>query len=217
MRNHRVVLPFVLLPSSYCSTSLEHYHASPIPDNFLSQTFPSITEYCRYYRDDPTSQFDDDHNVRGRIWRASQIGCDGEQLFISSFALRLLLNLFYFASTGFLPKLHIPRPTTQCPKGPWVTFWDSGEDVLPRSPHEDVTGSFPDYHASGEQDSGLDQDVATPTDSTAWSTDEELTPPFFSKFPRTPHPNALTGEGHSNGKVPGINTSSPIRPDTPHE
>jgi hypothetical protein len=89
-----------------------------------------------------------------------------------------------------------------------VTLWDCEvDDVnLPHSPPEDVVfppGSFPGYRASEGQDSELDQDVATPTNDTAWSSDEELTPLFSSNFPRTPHPNALGGVGHPDGEAPG--------------
>lgn len=80
-------------------------------------------------------------------------------------------------------------------KGPWVTLWVYEVDVnLPQSPVEDVgfpPEGFPNYHASGEQDSELDQDVATPTSGTAWNSDEELTPLFSSNFPRIPHPDAF--------------------------
>lgn len=62
---------------------------------------------------------------------------------------------------------------------------------LPQSPVEDV--GLPNYHASEEQDSELDQGVATPTSGTTWSSDE-LTPLFSSNFPETPHPNAFKGE-----------------------
>lgn len=103
-----------------------------------------------------------------------------------------------------------------------MTLWDCEvDDVnLPRSesPVEDIgfpRGSFPDYHASEEQDSELDQDhVASPTDSTAWSSDEELTPLFSSNFPRTPHPNTLRDEDHSDGELLEISAPSPIRSDT---
>jgi hypothetical protein len=148
-----------------------------------------------------------------------------------SLALRLLLNLFYFVPPGLLSKLQIRKrkePTTQRPhrrpsflnsKVFWVTLWDwEVDDVnLPHSPPEDVgflPGGFPDYRASEEQDSELDQDVATPTNDTAWSSDEELTPLFSSNFPRTPHPDALRGEGHPDREPLGISAPSPIRPDT---
>ena len=132
---------------------------------------------------------------------------------LSSLALRLLLNLLYFVCPGLLSKLHIPKrkkPTTQGPEphqNPffngeiWSTFWDCGSDEfdvnLPRSPPKDVgcpPESFPDYHANGEQDSELGQDVTTPTNGTACNSDEELTPLFSSNFTRTPHPNALGAE-----------------------
>lgn len=132
---------------------------------------------------------------------------------LSSLALRLLLNLLYFVSPGLLSKLHIPKrkkPTThglephQSPSFNgeiWSTLWDCGLDEfdvnLSRSPPEDVgcpPGSFPDYHANGEQDSELGQDVTTPTNGTACSSDEELTPLFSSNFPRTLRPNALGEE-----------------------
>jgi len=98
-------------------------------------------------------------------------------------------------------------------------LWDCEvDDVnLPQSPVGDIgfpPGSFPDYHAGGEQDSELDQDVATPTNGTTWSSDEELTPLFSSNFPRTPHPDALRGEDHPDGELLGISAPSPMRPDT---
>lgn len=118
-------------------------------------------------------------------------------------------------------------PTTQGPeprrslslfKGSWETFWDCGvDDVnLPQSPLEDIgfpIGRFPDSHASGGQDDELDQDVATLTDDIAWSSDEELTPLFTSNFLRTPHPNALRGEGRPDGELLEIGAPSSIRPD----
>jgi hypothetical protein len=64
------------------------------------------------------------------------------------------------------------------------------------------------YHTSGEQDGVLDQDVATPTNATAWGSDEELTPRFSSNFPRTPYPNALRGEGQLDGELLGISAPS---------
>jgi hypothetical protein len=147
-------------------------------------------------------------------------------------ALWLLLNPFCFVSPGLLSKLQIPKlkkRTTQGPvprslsfyKGPWVILWDCEVDDVnfpqSESPVEDVgfpRGSFPDCHASGEQDSELDQDVATPTNCTGWSSDEELTPLFSSNFPRTPHPNTLRGEVHPDGELLGISAPSPIRSDT---
>jgi hypothetical protein len=225
-------LSFVLLLSRIAPYSPEQYHASPIPDHFLSQTFPNVTEYCRFHRDNAISQFDDDHNVGGRIWRVhtAQVRC--EQLSLSSLALWLLLNPFYFVSPGLLSKLHVPsrkKPTTKGPvprlilslsEQPWETLWDCGVDNvnLPQSqsPVEDVSfppGSFPNCHASGEQDCEMDQDVATPTNGTAWSSDEELTPLFSSNFPRIPHPNALRGEDHPDRELLGISAPSPIRPD----
>ena len=131
-------------------------------------------------------------------------------------------------SPGFLTKLQIPKrkePTTQGPEprrsyeGSWKTLWDCDEDdgSLPQSPLEGVSfhpGSFLDYHDSEEQDSELDQNVATPTNGAAWSSDEEHTPLFSSNFPRTPHLNALNAEGHADGKLLEISAPSPVRPDT---
>jgi hypothetical protein len=211
------------------SYSPKQYNANTIPDNFLFPTFPNITEYRRCYRDDAISQFNDDHNVGGRIWRVqtARVRCDGEQLFLSSLALWVLLNPFYSVSPGLLSKLHIPKlkkPTiqTQDPmprrnpsyKGSWVILWDCDVDdvILPQSPVEDVgfpPEGFPNYHASGEQDSELDQDVATPTSGTAWSSDEEPSPPFSSNFPRTPHPNA------SGSKVTLMESSWESAPQVP--
>jgi len=213
MRNRRVVFPLCCYsPSPHIvSFSPEQYHANAIPDNFLSPTFPNITQYCRCYHDDAVSQLNDDHSVGGRIWpvQTAQVRCD-----------------------GLLSKLQIPKlkkRTTQGPvprslsfyKGPWVILWDCEVDDVnfpqSESPVEDVgfpRGSFPDCHASGEQDSELDQDVATPTNCTAWSSDEELTPLFSSNFPRTPHSNTLRGEVHPDGELLGISAPSPIRSDT---
>ena len=160
--------------------------------------------------------------------RNAQVRCGGEQLFLSSRTPALIKSiLFYFVSSGLLSKLQIPKrkkPTTQgrrslsLLKGSWETFWDCGvDDVnLPQSPLEDMgfpLEGFPDSHASGGQGSELDQDVATLTDDTAWSSDEELTPLFTTNFPRTPHPNALRGEDRPDGELLGIGAPSSIRPD----
>jgi len=213
--------------------SPEQYHASAVSEHFPLQTFPNTTECCRCYRDDAISQFNNNHNVGGRTWRArtAQVWCAGEGSF-SSLALRFLLNIRDFVSPGLLSKLKIPKrkmSTTQAPElrrtpsfyeGSRVTLWDCDEDDVnfPQSPLEDVSfppRSSPDYDAVGERDSELGQDVATPMNGTAWSSDEELTPLFSSNFPRTPHPNALRGESHSDGELLEISTPSPIRPDTP--
>ncbi len=80
---------------------------------------------------------------------------------------------------------------------------DVDDASLPQSPLEDggfPPKGFPDYHASSEQDSEFDQDVATPTNGTAWSSDEELTPLFSSNFPTTPNPNTMRREGHPDGE-----------------
>jgi len=119
------------------------------------------------------------------------------------YTLRLLI-LKRKKSTSQAPE---PRRRPSFYEGSWVTLWDRDVDDanLPQSPLEDIgfpQGSFPDYHASGEQDSEVGQDVATPTSGTAWNSDEsdeELTPLFSSNFPRTPIPNALRGEGHPDG------------------
>lgn len=98
-------------------------------------------------------------------------------------------------------------------------MWGCDEEggSLPQSPFEGVSflpGSFLDHHDSEEQDSELDQNVATPTNGAGWNSDEEHTPLFSSNFPRTPHPNALIAEGHADGELLGISAPSPIRPDT---
>jgi hypothetical protein len=135
-----------------------------------------------------------------------------------SLALRLLLNLSYFVSPDFLSKLHIHIPKRRrrlsSEEESWEILWDydSGEDMnLPQSPLGFPPGRFP---GGGERDSELDQDVATPTSGTAWSSDAEPTPLISSHFPRTPHPNALSGEGHPDGELLGISAPSPIKPDT---
>ncbi len=88
-----------------------------------------------------------------------------------------------------------------------MTLWgcDVDDDVnSPQSPLEDVdfhSGSFLDHHTRREQDRERDQNVATPTNDTAWSSDEELTPLFSSNFPTTPGPNALQHEDHPDGEL----------------
>jgi hypothetical protein len=81
-----------------------------------------------------------------------------------------------------------------------VTLWgyDVDDDVnLPQSPLEDGdfhSGSFLDRHTRREQEREPDQNAATPTNDTAWSSDEELTPLFSSNFPTTPGTKALRQE-----------------------
>jgi hypothetical protein len=96
----------------------------------------------------------------------------------------------------------VPRPSLSYLNGPCETLWACDEDgvTLIESVESPLEGSFPDLH--GDQDSELDHDdVATPTNGNPWSSDEELTPLFFSSFPSTLDPNALSHEGHPDGKL----------------
>ena len=96
----------------------------------------------------------------------------------------------------------MPRPSLSYLNGPCETLWACDEDgvTLIESVESPLEGSFPDL--LGDQDSELDHDdVATPTNGNPWSSDEELTPLFFSNFPNTLDPSALSCEGHPDGKL----------------
>ena len=116
---------------------------------------------------------------RSQRWRKN-LACANLPSPVSSsfyFLLRSLAGSYYirftFVSIGLLSKFQIrvpkrEKPTTQAPEphrsasffeGTWETLWTDCE---------------------------LDQGVATPTNATEWSSDEELTPRFCSNFPRTP-------------------------------
>jgi hypothetical protein len=122
------------------------------------------------------------------------------------------LSKSYSLSVALPPKLRILPPkrkysTTQAPeprrsssfsKGPWETLWGCDSDLESVESPLQVDfplESFPDYHP--EQGSVFDEDVATPTNGTSWTSDEELTPLFSSNFPSTQDPNALRCEDHS--------------------
>jgi hypothetical protein len=111
----------------------------------------------------------------------------------------------------------VPRPSLSFLNGPCETLWACDEDGvdLIESVESPLEGSFPDLH--WEQDSELDQDLATPTNDNSWSSDGELTPQFFSNFPSTLEPDPLRHEGHPDGKLleSVLQASSPIEPDTP--
>ena len=136
---------------------------------------------------------------RSQRWRKSLVCANRRPSPVSSSFLFLARTPDLNVSPGLLSKLKISKrekPTSQAPdlcpspsfEGRWVTLWA--------------------YQASEEQDYEPDQDVATPTDATAWSSDEELTP-RFSDFPRTLYPNALTGEGQMESSwEPALQLSS---------
>ena len=58
-----------------------------------------------------------------------------------------------------------------------------------------------------DQDSGLDEVVATPTNGASWTTDGEITPMFSSNFLSTPDSSALRCEGHPDPESLRTSTS----------
>jgi len=94
-----------------------------------------------------------------------------------------------------LTQIPEPRRNSSFLKGSWETVWGCDVDDVDfvESPPEGVD---PPLDSVPDQDSGLDEVVATPTNGTPWSTDGEITPMFSSNFPSTPGPNALRCGGH---------------------
>jgi hypothetical protein len=85
-----------------------------------------------------------------------------------------------------------PRRNSSFLKGSWETVWAYDVDDCVESPPEDL---YLPFDSDPDQDSRLDEVVATPTNGTSWSTDGEITP-MFSNFRSTSEPNALRHEGH---------------------
>ena len=94
-----------------------------------------------------------------------------------------------------LTQIPEPRRNSSFLKGSWETVWGCDVDDVDfvESPPEDED---PPLDSVPDQDSGLDEVVATPTNGAPWSTDGEITPMFSSNFPSTPDPNALRRDNH---------------------
>jgi hypothetical protein len=209
----RVVLPFVLHRSSHFPNSTR-----TIPCQYTSQSFslPILLIHHRVLML---------HNQPAGVQRRSR--CWKKNLAFASrprprhvsvrrfFSPLTRIPSLIPSSIGLPPKLRIlppnrkksstqvpvPRPSLSYLNGPCETLWACDDDgvSLIDSVESPLEGSFSGLH--GEEDSELDQDVATPTNGNPWSSDEELTPLFFSNFPSTLDPNALRHEDHPDGKL----------------
>jgi len=105
-----------------------------------------------------------------------------------------------------LTQIPEPRRNSSFLKGSWETVWGCDVDDVDfvESPPEDEDLSL---DSVPEQDRGLDEVVATPTNGAPWSTDGEITPMFSSNFPSTPDPNALKCGGHPDAESLRTSTS----------
>ncbi|KAI0299600.1 hypothetical protein BC826DRAFT_39580 [Russula brevipes] len=106
-----------------------------------------------------------------------------------------------------------PRRNSSFLKGSWEMVWgcdEDGVDLVETPPEEDVYAPPDSVLDHVGQDSELDQDVATPTNGSPWSTDGEITPLFSSNFPSIPDPSDLRHVGHPTS------IGEPLRNDAPH-
>ena len=210
----RFVLPFVLFRSSHFLTSSQIILCQYNSQSFSLPTLP-IHHGALTLRNQPAGA-----QRRSQCWKKNLAYASRRrprlvsvrQLPFSSHS----CSKSYSSSVGLPPKLRIlpprrkksttqapvPRPSLSYLNGPCETLWACDEDgvTLIESVESPLEGSFPDL--LGDQDSELDHDdVATPTNGNPWSSDEELTPLFFSNFPNTLDPSALSCEGHPDGKL----------------
>jgi len=105
-----------------------------------------------------------------------------------------------------LTQIPEPRRNSSFLKGSWETVWGCDVDDVDfvESPPKDED---PPLDSVPDQDSGLDEVVATPTNGAPWSTDGEITPMFSSNFPSTPDPNALRCDDHPDAESLRTSTS----------
>ena len=104
-----------------------------------------------------------------------------------------------------LTQIPEPRRNSSFLKGSWETVWgcDANDVDFVESPPEDLDP----LESAPDQDGGLDEIIATPTNGAAWSTDGEITPMFPSNFPSTPDLNAPRYERHTDTESLRTSTS----------
>lgn len=108
-----------------------------------------------------------------------------------------------------------PRRNSSFLKGSWETVWGCDVDEVDFvEPPLDGDVDSPSDNVADDQHGGFDHAVATPTNVAPWSTDGEVTPRFFSKFPSTPDSDVWR-EDHSDEEPLRPSFSSSAEPHAP--